>query len=62
MNINIKKRGKIVQGLDAKLTDLLEFLKQNESTNKYGTEEIGTYDYSVLKGEIEDLLEQIKDA
>lgn len=59
MNLSINKKGRIAKGIEDRLVDLLEFMKQNESNNKYATEEISPYDYSVLKGEIEDLLEQL---
>lgn len=61
MNIHINHKGKISEGIESRLKDLLDYLKTHQDLNKYSTKEMSAYDYSVLKGEIEHILEYFED-
>lgn len=61
MNIHIDHKGKISEGIERRLKDLLTYLKANQDNNQYSTKEMSAYDYSVLKGEIEHILEYFED-
>lgn len=58
MNLSVKVRGPIVEGIESRIEELIDFMKKNKSQNEYGSREISPYDYSILIGELEYLLEQ----
>lgn len=61
MSISIEKRGPIVDGVEKRLKELLKFITENQDRNSYITKEMSAYSFSLLKGQIEDLIADLED-
>lgn len=57
MNIHINHKGEICNMIEDKLRDLLVSIKASENKKKCSTREMTEYDFTVLKNEIENMLE-----